>query len=338
MSDHIFLAVSGKGIHRAEQKDEGVWQVETHLADRGMTCLASDPSRPQNLFAGCRNGVLRSDDGGNRWVESGMTGHIIKSLAISPLDPNRVYAGTKPAHLFRSDDGGRTWRELEGFRKIPNRWWWFSPAEPPDFRPYVMSIAPSPTERDVLLAGIELGAVVRSTDGGETWSRHRTGALRDCHSLKFHATDRTRLYQAGGTGAGAAFSLDGGATFHQMKQGLAVSYGIACAADPVTADCWYVCVAPGPFNAFGSQPTVYLYRSEGKGGWTPIGWHPHPLPATPTALVTVPGMPGTLVAGLHTGEIRCSSDYGDHWERLPFTMPDIWFGLVVLPSVTYESD
>jgi len=143
-----------------------------------------------------------------------MVGHIVKSVAVSRLDSNRVYAGTKPAYLFRSDDGGRTWHDLSGFRKIPNRWWWFSPAEPPDFRPYVMSIAPSPTEHDVVLAGIELGAVVRSTDGGETWSRHRTGALRDCHSLKFHATDGTRLYQAGGTGAGAAFSLDGGLTFH----------------------------------------------------------------------------------------------------------------------------
>lgn len=337
MNDSIFLAVCGTELRRAQRNAAGEWQVDSLLTERDVTCLTSAPSRPQILFAGCRNGIFRSDDGGIRWVESGMAGHFVKSVAVSPLDSNRVYAGTKPAHLFRSDDGGRTWRELWGFRKIPNRWWWFSPAEPPDFRPYVVSIAPSPTERDVLLAGIEFGAVVRSTDGGETWSRHRTGALRDCHSLKFHATDGTRLYQAGGTGAGAAFSLNGGATFHQMKQGLATSYGIVCAADPATADYWYVCVAPGPFNAFGSHPTVYLYRSEGKEGWKPIGWQPHPLPATPTTLVTVPGMPGTLIAGLHTGEIRYSSDYGDHWERLPFTLPGIWFGLVVIPLVMHES-
>ncbi len=166
MNKHRFLALWGTGIHCAERDMAGEWRVKSFLTDRAVTCITGDPSRPLTLFAGCRNGVLRSDDGGIRWVESGMAGHIVKSIAVSPLNSNRVYAGTKPAHLFRSDDGGRTWRELSGFRKIPNRWWWFSPAEPPDFRPYVMSIAPSPTERDVLLAGVEFGAVVRSTDGG----------------------------------------------------------------------------------------------------------------------------------------------------------------------------
>lgn len=332
MHDYTFLAVSGTGIHRADRNDDGVWHVETHLADQGITCLAADPSRPHLILAGSRNGILRSEDGGKQWMESGMAGHIVKSVAVSPLDSNRVYAGTKPAHLFRSDDGGRSWRELEGFRKIPNRWWWFSPAEPPDFRPYVMSIAPSPTERDVVLAGIELGAVVRSTDGGETWSRHRTGALRDNHSLKFHATDGSRLYQAGGTGAGAALSRDKGITFSQSKQGLAAPYGIVCAADPADPDCWYVCVAPGPFNAFGDKPTVYLYRSMNGNGWEPIGWQPHPLPATPTTLVTIPGEPGMLIAGLQTGEIWCSSDYGTQWVQYPFTLPGIWFTLLVVPA------
>lgn len=53
-------------------------------------------------------------------------------------------------------------------------------------------------------AGIELGAVVRSEDGGRTWSGHRHGALRDCHSLTFHHSHAQWVYEAGGTGGGAA--------------------------------------------------------------------------------------------------------------------------------------
>ncbi len=61
----------------------------------------------------------------------------VKSLAVSPHDPNIVYAGVKPAGVIKSVDGGRTWHNLDGFKRIPNRWWWFSPAEKP-FQAYVM--------------------------------------------------------------------------------------------------------------------------------------------------------------------------------------------------------
>jgi photosystem II stability/assembly factor-like uncharacterized protein len=232
--------------------------------------------------------------------------------------------------MYASYDGGHTWAELDGFRRIPHRWWWFSPAEPPDLRPYVIVIAPSPTETDVLLAGIEFGAVVRSEDGGQSWSRHRRGALRDCHSLKFHATDGNWVYEAGGTGGGASFSQDGGQTFQKKQQGLAKHYGIVCAADPANPGIWYVCVAASPFKAFGQKPETYLYRSTGEGGWQPIGWTPHPLPVTPTALVTLPDAPGYLYAGLTNGDVWHSPDYGDNWEKLPFNLKGIWFSLLIL--------
>ncbi len=273
--------------------------------------------------------MLRSDDSGLTWEATGFNGEAVKSLAVSPHDASRLYAGTKPALMFTSPDGGNSWRELEGFRRIPNRWWWFSPAEPPDRRPYVFAIAPSPTEPDVVLAGVEFGAVVRSEDGGQTWSRHRRGALRDCHSLKFHAADGNWAYEAGGTGGGASFSRDGGRTFQKVARGLAKNYGIVCAADPARPEVWYVCVAASPFSAFGDEPAAHLYRSAGGAGWQPIGWAPHPLPRTPTALVTLPGSPGHLYAGLQNGDVWHTADYGDNWNRLPFNLESIWFSMLI---------
>lgn len=330
MNPSVFIAVTHRGLMRAEL-EAGAWNVGHLLQKHIVACLAPDPHNPDVVYAGSHDaGVLRSEDRGRTWAPCGMQGKIIKALAVSPHNPNVVFAGTKPALLFRSDDGGRAWSELDGFRRIPNRWWWFSPAEPPDRRPYVFAIAPSPTEPDVLLAGVEFGAVVRSADGGETWSRHRRGALRDCHSLKFHAVSGEWAYEAGGTGGGASFSRDGGRSFQKAGRGLTKHYGIVCAADPEKPEVWYVCVGRSPFNAFGKNPKVYLYRATGGAGWQPVGWEAHPLRATPTALVTLPGAPGHLYAGLTNGDVWHSADYGDTWARLPFNLGSIWFSLVAI--------
>jgi hypothetical protein len=330
MNDKIFLSAFDKGVSRAECRADGEWTVEKTAAEYRITCLAADPADRQFIYAGCPDGVLRSDDSGRSWEVGGKLGEPVKSLAVSPHDSNIIYAGTKPAHLHISRDRGESWTELDGFRRIPNRWWWFSPAEPPDRRPYVISIALSPGDRNVILAGIEFGAVVRSEDGGRSWSRHRPGALRDCHSLKFHTVNGDWLYEAGGTGGGASFSRDGGQSFHKAKRGLAKNYGIVCAADPLDPEIWYVCTAASPFKAFGQEPNVYLYRARGDGGWHPIGWQAHPLPEAPTALVTVPGAAGHLYAGLHNGEIWHTADYGDTWNKLPFSFEGIWYSLLIV--------
>jgi len=326
----VFLAAAKGKIGRAERAGDGRWTVTEQALDHWVTCLAADPGNALRQFAGTRAGVVVSQDGGLSWKPSGLWGHQVMSLAVSPHYPQVVFAGAKPATMFRSEDGGKTWRELQGFRRIPNRWWWFSPADPPDKRPYVFAIAPSPTEPQVVLAGVEFGAVVRSEDGGETWSRHIRSALRDCHSLKFHHTDGRWAYQAGGSGGGASFSRDGGRSFQKAGRGLANHYGIVCAADPEKAEIWYVAVAPSPKNAFGGNPKVYLYRSTGGAGWGPIGWTDHPLPETPTALVTVPGKPGHIYAGLSGGHVWQSADYGDTWKRMPFNLGGIRFSLLVL--------
>ena len=329
MKSRVFISAAERGITRATLGNDGQWSVAELLADRDVSCLAVDGQNPGIVFAGTQGqGVLRSDDAGQTWRPSGMDGWIIKSLAVNLHNPNIVYAGTKPALMFKSVDGGSSWLELESFRHIPNRWWWFSPAEPPGIRPYVFAIAPSPTDPDLLLAGVEFGAVVRSEDGGQSWSRHRRGALRDCHSLKFHTVDGDWAYEAGG--GGASISRNGGITWQKAKRGLAKSYGIVCAADPGKPEIWYVCTGSSPFNAFGKDPAVYLYRSTGGAGWQPIGWMSHPLTATPTALVTLPDSPGHLYAGLKNGDVWHTADYGDNWDKMPFNLGTIWFSMIIL--------
>ncbi len=315
-----FLAIDDRRVVRAACGADGNWQVDCVLEGPAPVTLVADPAHRDIIYAGTQgNGVYRSTDRGRSWTPLGLAGQIVKAIAISPHDPHVIYAGVKPAALYKSTDGGQSWFELEGFRRIPFRWWWFSPAESP-FRAYVNALAVSPTEPEIVLAGIELGAVVLSRDGGRTWSAHVRGAIRDCHDLKFHTGNGRWVYEAGGTGSGAAVSADGGRTWRQPKAGLAKKYGVVCAADPEKPEVWYVALAPGPGKAYGQNVAAYLYRASGGADWEPIGWQPHPMSAMPRALVTCPGAAGHLYVGTTFGDVWHTADYGDSWQRLPFNL------------------
>ncbi len=193
--DKTFLAPTGRGLARAALNGEG-WQVDEPLTGVQVNCVAADPFIPKRIYAGTQeHGIQISDDQGRTWRQLSSIGVPVKSLAVSPHTPGLIYAGGKPVCLYVSRDGGEIWSELPGLRKA-RRWWWFSPAEPPDWRPYVMALTISPTDPEVLMAGIELGGVLRSEDGGRTWSRHRRGAGVDCHSLTFHHTNGDWVYEA----------------------------------------------------------------------------------------------------------------------------------------------
>jgi len=314
----IFVTPSGSGIERAAQSPDGSWSVHALLGGTDVRCLAADPLNPAVVYAGSNNqGLLRSTDGGETWVQAGLEGIAIRSVAVSPSRSGMVCVGTKPPGLFISQDGGTTWQDLPAFRK--RRQWWFTPAEPKD--EYVQAIALSPVDPDVILAGIELGAVLRSDDGGATWSIHRKGALRDCHTLIFHAHDGHWAYEGGGSGAGAAVSRDGGQTWTQPRQGLAAHYGWAVAADPIRPEIWYVATAPGPFKAHGTgRAEACIYRSSGGAIWDKIAG---PLAAMPYALITDPAQSGHLIAGLSDGTVMQSANYGATWETLPFKFGQI---------------
>jgi photosystem II stability/assembly factor-like uncharacterized protein len=330
MEPKVILAPNGNGIARAERNAQEQWAIEFFLKDQDVRCLAADLHNPHRVYAGTQGeGMLRSEDGGQTWQACGLQGKIVKSIAVSPRHADTVYAGLKPASMVVSHDGGLTWEELTGFRRIPWRWLWFSPAEKPG-QAYIQAIAVSPGDPDVILAGIEFGAVVRSSDGGLTWSGHRRGALRDCHDLKFHASNGDWAYEAGGTGGGASLSRDGGKTWRKMKQGLAKNYGVACAADALKPEVWYVSVAPSPNKAYGAEAEAYLYRSNGGADWHPIGWEPHPMGQMPISLVTDRCEPGHLYAGLTNGDIWHTPDYGESWDRLPINLKWIWRSMIVL--------
>jgi hypothetical protein len=173
--------------------------------------------------------------------------------------------------------------------------------------------APSPHDGDVLLVGIELGGLMRSSDGGESWADHRPGAQRDVHSLTWHPRVPGRAYEA--AGGGAARSDDAGRTWQPADEGRDRHYAWSVAVDPEDPELWYVSASTGPFAAHrGHDPQARIFRRRGAEPWEALGGGlPDPLPAMPYALAATEGR---LVAGLANGELWASGDRGDSWHRL----------------------
>ena len=122
-------AATGDAIARLDEWREA-WTVELSLQGSGAQCLAVDPTDPDTVYAGLREGgVRRTGDAGRAGSTAGCRSSGVFSLAVSAAD-GAVYAGTEPSRLFRSDDRGETWRELDALLELPSRPTWSFPPRP----------------------------------------------------------------------------------------------------------------------------------------------------------------------------------------------------------------
>jgi photosystem II stability/assembly factor-like uncharacterized protein len=299
-------AATGNSIARLDEVGDA-WRAELSLRGSEAQCLAVDPRDPDTVYAGLRNGgVQRTTDAGRKWLDCKLPAPGVFSLAVSPAG-GAVYAGLEPSALYRSDDDGESWQELDALLELPSRPTWSFPPRP--WTSHVRWIAPSPHDADLILVGIELGGLMRSTDGGKTWQDHRPGAQPDVHSLAWHPGVEGRAYEAGG--GGSAWSADGGETWQPADEGRDRHYTWSVAVDADDPELWYVSASTGPYAAHGGRdPQARIYRRL-DGRWHALaGGLPERLPAMPYALVAAPGR---LFAGLADGAIWESADRGDTW-------------------------
>jgi photosystem II stability/assembly factor-like uncharacterized protein len=281
------------------------------LEGRGARCLAVDPADPEKVYAGTSDeGLFRSSDGGRSWKRlSGVKHPRVTSVAVSPVD-GALYAGTEPSSLFVSRDRGESWQELEGLKNLPSAPTWSFPPRP--WTSHVRSIALSFEDPDLIVAGIELGGVVRSEDGGKSWQDQRPGAYADCHTLVTHAAAPNTVYEA--AGGGFAESEDFGESWVAADTGLEHRYVWGLAADRDDPALIYVSAAAGPRRAHGSGfSDAAIYRRGGAGRWETVA---HRLADFPYALAADPETSGALYAGFGDGRILYSPDAGTSWDEV----------------------
>ncbi len=164
-------------------------QVAHNFGGAIIGALAGCRQRPERVFAGMGDGLYRTDDAGTSW--SKMLDGDIRSAAVDPTDDAVIYAGTDPVHLYRSEDGGDTWEELESLQRLPEEThrqlgeheksdlpshdprfrhrrqdWWFPV---PPHKGHVLETFVHPDDPNLIFLSIEHGGVARSADRGQTW-------------------------------------------------------------------------------------------------------------------------------------------------------------------------
>jgi photosystem II stability/assembly factor-like uncharacterized protein len=207
---------------------------------------------------------------------------------------------------------------------LPSAPTWSFPPRP--WTSHVRAIALSYADSNLVVAGIELGGVVRSIDRGETWQDQRPGAQPDCHSLSAHPEATELLYEAGG--GGFARSVDFGDSWESVDEGMDLHYVWGLAADAEDPSLVYASAASGPYRAHGRGVSgAAIYRRIGEEPWQASL---EDLDAFPYALCPDPETSGGLYAGLGDGRILRGTEAGESWEEIACLPP----GLEALAAVS----
>jgi photosystem II stability/assembly factor-like uncharacterized protein len=266
--------------------------------------LAVHPTEAQTIFAGGDTGLFVSHDGGAKWQRIGSEGNVptIWSLAIDPVDPQILFAGTRPAGVYRSRDGGQRWEKLSvDIAK-----------ECSIGTPFVTSVMVDPGDHRTVWAGVEIDGVFRSQDGGETWTHVETGLYDpDIHAMAIAPTQPTRVFVS--TARELFISADMGEQWRPIgvkaKWPLPYARGIAVKADD-----------PGVLYAGCGETTTgekgHVLRSTDAGETWEILHLPVPANSTIWGLATHPAEASRILAFSLFGEVYISDDAGDSWTKI----------------------
>src|SRR5262245_32202583 len=166
----ILVGTIGQGVMASGDDGENWTRAGVRQgmhSDCIVRCLTSDPRRPEVVYSGTDAGVYRSEDGGGHWalLDTPMTGSVVWSLAIDPVEPRAMFAGTgtpsKPG-IYRSTDAGKSWEHLAVE---------IAADCPAVGIPRPTGIAIDPTDHRRVWVGLEVDGVRYSRDGGDTWAK-----------------------------------------------------------------------------------------------------------------------------------------------------------------------
>lgn len=310
-------------------QESGRWRAARPLELRSATAVAADPERPERVVcATAREGAWGSDDAGATWrrVFEGAPHDRLTALAVSGSERaggrGVVYLGTEPSRVFRSEDGGASWRALPELTELPSAGSWSFPPRPDSH--HVRWLEPDPHAPGRLYAAVEAGALLRSPDGGATWRDRVPGGPRDTHRLVVRPDAPGRLLSAAGDGVFE--SDDAGDSWHRAERGLRHRYAWSVALVPGAPGTALLTAATSARHAHDrDRAEAHLYRRAGDGEpWREVGEGP-PAPGRTRAPVLAAGTAeqGVVYAGADGGLYR-SSDAGASWERLRVEGADGW--------------
>ena len=305
LGDTLSRMGSGMGLYSGSQ----VW------------ALAAPPGRSDVLFAGTNSGLHRLDVAAGRWshVPSAMDSLLVTALSFSPHNEKVMLAGTQPAGLYRSEDGGATWRRLDTAMK-PYATIGFQGGVTAGAQVKhwcrVTQIVFDPNDRSAAWAGVEIDGAWRSTDGGERWERVKEGFItEDIHG--FGAVSRTGRFFAT-TEAGLHETTDGGAHWQFRRLPSDWQYVRSIVERPDATGVVFLTNGDGAPGANGR-----LWRSRDFGAHWEDARLPGAVESSLYFLAVNPADPMLVFAAATLGQLYRSTDGGESWTALKRRLSEI---------------
>ena len=251
----ICVGTLGQGIWRTGDGGNSWARIRKGIyGECAVRALAVHPRDSRVMYAGTDVGIYRSETRGEGWemLDSPMNEMQIGSIAIDPVDPDIIFAGTRPGALFRTKDGGLKWDSLS-----------VEIAEecPAVLIPRVTALVVDPVDHNNVWAGMEVDGVRRSRDGGDTWELVTNGVTDpDIHSMTITVGPPKTLLTV--TPREVFSSTDDGDTWQPVGAGKQVSIP-HCRIVAVKQDDPQVVYMGNGESAFSGQGALHRSRDRG---------------------------------------------------------------------------
>jgi len=269
-------------------------------------------------------------DGSQRPWEFKRVWHLEPSLT----DPDTVYAGIEDAALFRSTDGGQTWRELPGLRDAKGHLW-----QPGAGGMCLHTIVLDSQNPERIFVAISASGVFRSDDAGKTWRPMNRGLkskyeLPDPDAEVGHCVHRIAMHQSR---PNVLFmqkhwdvmrSDDAGESWHEVSGNLPTDFGFPIDVHAHEPETIYVVPIKSDSEHYVSEGKLRVYRSRTGGNeWEALT---NGLPQRDCyvnvlrdAMAVDSLDPCVIYFGTSGGQVYGSADAGDSWRPIVRDLPAV---------------
>jgi photosystem II stability/assembly factor-like uncharacterized protein len=281
--------------------------------------------------------VYEGEIGKHQWYDGSARPWEFKRvwhLEPSPKELDTLYAGVEDAALFKSTDGGKSWKELPSLRTHPSGPQWMPGAG--GMALHTILVDPANPER--IFIAISAAGVFRTEDGGATWKPTNQGLLSQyipdpnaevghcVHRIAFHPSKPDTLFMQ--KHWDVMRSDDAGNSWREVSGNLPSDFGFPIDVHAHEPETIYVVPITSDSLHYPPDGKLRVYRSRTGGNeWEPLTKglpQKHCYVNVLREAMAVDTLDGCgIYFGTTGGQVYVSANGGDEWKPIVENLPGV---------------